>query len=139
MASFGLSGTVRVVLDPAAIARLSSSPDVVADLLRRGRNVQSRAKVLCPVNHGDLRASIVVELTTVAGKPVIRIGSRLKYALPVHEGTGIYGPTGAPITPRRAKVLRFKPAGASEFVFAPSVKGVKGRPFLREALPAAAH
>jgi hypothetical protein len=42
----------------------------------------------------------------------------------LEEGTGIYGPKGAPITPKRAKVLRFEVGGQT--VFARSVKGMPG-------------
>jgi hypothetical protein len=58
---------------------------------------------------------------------------KVHYALYVHEGTGIYGPRGAPIKPKTKKLLRFElPDGT--IVYAKSVKGMPGRPFLVEAL-----
>jgi hypothetical protein len=53
------------------------------------------------------------------------------YALYVHEGTGIFGPEGRPIEPVNAKALAF--FIGSNLVFAKSVKGQKGQPFLKEA------
>lgn len=54
------------------------------------------------------------------------------YALYVHEGTGIYGPKGKRIRPVRAKALMFMIDGQP--VFRKSVKGMKGRPFLKQAM-----
>lgn len=143
------TASVVVRIDQAAVDRLLTSPQgpAVRDLMRRARLVQNRAKVLCPVDRGDLRGSIVVELATVMGRPTALIGSRLPYAIFVHEGTGIYGARGVPITPRNAKVLAWGTRGmtsrrtraqvANGMAFARSVKGSPGRPFLVNALPAA--
>lgn len=55
-----------------------------------------------------------------------------EYSKYVHDGTQ------GPIFPTRAKVLRFRPKGATAFVFAPSVRGTRQTgnwsPFLRNAL-----
>lgn len=144
------AGRVVVRFDQRAVAALIDSPagPVAQDLLRRGRRVQNEAKRLCPVDRGDLRNSIVVELASDAGRLTVIIGSRLPYAIFVHEGTGVYGPRGVPITARSSTFLRFPVRGmtsartraqtADGFVFARSVSGMPGRPFLRNALPAAA-
>lgn len=58
----------------------------------------------------------------------IEAGTSLKYARWLQEGTGIYGPSGEPIRPKRAKFLHFW-IGDQE-VFAKSVKGMPPRPFL---------
>lgn len=124
---------------PALAALLRSERGPVAqDLLRRGLRVQNRARQLCPVNTGRLRNSITVELVIVGGIPVVRIGTNVEYARWVHDGTGVYGPLRRPIRPRRAKVLAFTPRGSSQTVFATQVRGTPGRPFLRDALEAAA-
>lgn len=77
-------------------------------------------------------------------------GSAEKYALWVHNGTGIFGPTGTPIRPKRAKFLVFVPSGKNVgarqlgdprrraksrrtgAVFARSVVGQPRTPFLVE-------
>jgi hypothetical protein len=158
---------VTVTLSHAQVRQLLSSPGgpVVADLLRRGNNVRNAALMNMrsmgignKVGHGQLAGSIVVEPVTIDGVPAVQIGSRLPYAIFVHDGTGIYGPTGQPIRPRRAKALRwpginqkagfhggtryqgrrrYKAGKTKNFIFARSVRGVPPRPFLREALPAA--
>ena len=48
-------------------------------------------------------------------------------------GTGIYGPLGRPITPKTKKVLAFVGRGG-KMVFAKSVKGVRGRYYMKGSL-----
>lgn len=108
---------------------------VAAEMLRRGRRVQNRAKQLAPVDHGRLRADIQLELLNAPQGPFARVGNSVNYAIFVHEGTGIYGRRRRPIVPRRAKVLRFTAGG--KVLFRPRVRGVRGRPYLRKALAAA--
>jgi hypothetical protein len=50
------------------------------------------------------------------------------YPRAVQEGTGIYGPSGAPITPKRGKFLVFEVNG--QLIFARSVRGSPPRKFL---------
>ncbi len=50
----------------------------------------------------------------------------------VNDGTGIYGPRHARITPKRAKFLRFKYRG--DIVFAKSVKGQPGKHFVERSV-----
>lgn len=96
------------------------------------------------VDTGALRASIAYEVTVRGDTITVRIGSGEKHALFVHEGTGIYGPKGTPIRPKRAKVLRFLSSrsassgfigpGGQGFVFVKEVKGMRPRPYLTKAL-----
>jgi len=112
--------------------------------------VLNRARVLCPVDQGQLRASLTMEVISRDGDPVVRVGTNVKHAIWVHEGTGIYGPRKTPITPKRARLLRwpvknqsgsgrrrFRGGATQQYAYAKSVKGVRPRPFLRDALPAA--
>jgi hypothetical protein len=134
-------------LDLGAIRVLITSPrrGVVQDLLRRGLLVETAAKrnlagVGGPkrIDTGRLRASITTQLVQdVGGGPVVVIGTNVKYALYVHEGTGIYGPKGRPIRPRRAKFLRFRPSRGGKYVYAKQVKGMRPNHYLTNALPAA--
>jgi hypothetical protein len=127
--------TAEVRVNDAAIQKMLRSPkgQVARGILKIGKKVERKAKRLVPVDHGILRNSINTELIIRKG-PVARIGSKVKYALYVHEGTGIYGPKGVPITPKKGKVLVFTARKSGDLVFARSVKGMKGTPYLRNAL-----
>lgn len=142
--------TVR--LDSAALRQVLTGPagPVVGDLFRRANRVLNKARTLTPVDQGQLRASLAVEMLSENGTPVARVGTNVKYALWVHEGTGIYGPRKTPITPVRKKLLawpvknqsgagrrRFRGGSTARYAFAKQVAGVKPRPFLRNALDAA--
>lgn len=142
--------TVRQELDTAAIRALLTGPDrgVTRDLLRRGLRVTTRAKRLCKADQGRLRGSIMATMvrTTSQGQEVtaVEVGTTVKYARAVHDGTGIYGPTGIPITAKHGALLVFTPRkSAGTFVkradrvrvFARSVKGQRPNPFLKNALP----
>lgn len=106
---------------------------VERELALRGQWIANEAKRRAPVDNGTLRNSITWELGRKGSKLIVRVGTNLKYARYVHDGTGIYGPRGQPIRPVRASVLRW-PAKGGGFVFAREVKGSPGRPFLRDAL-----
>lgn len=115
--------------------------------------VSNRAKILTPVDTGNLRASITMVISKKQGEVVGRVGTAVQYALYVHEGT-------------RPHIIRAKHAGALVFYW-PKVgtvtvvpknpkrkytgyikkrtvfhigkgyvnhPGTKGRPFLRTAL-----
>jgi hypothetical protein len=134
---------VEVTFNGAALRSLAvqASAD---DLRVRANRVVSRARQLVPVDRGQLRGSIAVEFTQSSEGAVARIGSNLPYAIFVHEGTGVFGPRGTPITPKNGQYLVFKPrsprpgtTSKSGFVFARSVQGMKGTPYLRDALDAA--
>lgn len=133
-------------LDLAAVRALVNSPrgGVAQDLLRRGLAVETQAKRNLGglggpkrVDTGRLRASINTQLTERSGTLVVLVGTNVKYARWVHDGTGIYGPKGARIRPRRAKRLRFRPVGGTRFVYARSVAGMRPNRFLANALRAA--
>lgn len=130
-----------VVLDGAALQRLMTSPSgpVGKELLRRGRNVETLAKRLCPVRKmsggGQLRASIMHYLAITSAGLVCYIGTPLNYARHVIEGSGIYGPQGAYIVPVNARALRW--IGPGGVVYAMRSKGTPPRDFLTPALAAA--
>lgn len=85
------------------------------DLRRRQVRVQNRARVLAPVRHGGLRASITVGPPRREGRSLVgSVGSNLDYAAPVHEGRG----------------SRFAPRSWR-------TRGPGARRFLTNALPAA--
>lgn len=125
----------EIHVNDAAIQKMLRSPkgQVARGILKIGKKVERKAKRLTPVDHGVLRNSITTELVIRRG-PVARIGTNVKYALAVHNGTGVYGPKGVPITPKHGKVLVFTSRKTGQLVFTRSVKGMKGTPYLRNAL-----
>jgi phage gpG-like protein len=136
-------------LNEAQMRQLLTSPQgpVWQELHRQGRAVQRTAQILVPTDQGQLKSSIVLEMDTQGGLPIARVGTNVKYAIWVHEGTGIYGPRKTPIRPRSARLLkwpiknqsgkgarRYKGGKTANFAFAKQVKGMRPRPFLRVAL-----
>lgn len=126
-------------LNTAGMREMMTSPQGAAFRILRQKAalVEAEAKRRCPVDTGRLRSSITTEMLVMDGQPVAKVGSNLSYSRFVHEGTGIYGPRGRPIRPVNAKFLRFRPHGSKDYVYARQVRGVRPRPFLRDALRAA--
>jgi len=134
---------VEIEIDEAAVDRLLRSPEGdVGQAVRRvvvaARNV---AVAKAPVDNGPLRGSLRTEFEY--GSRYVRgwVYSNLEYALYVHEGTGIYGPKGRPIKPKRGQYLVFEarnarrtPGGRGNLVFARQVRGQRPQRFLLEAL-----
>lgn len=127
--------TAEVRVNDAVIQKMLRSPkgQVARGILKIGKKVERKAKRLVPVDHGVLRNSINTELIIRRG-PVARIGTKTKYALYVHEGTGLYGPKHMLIRPKHGKVMVFTSRKTKGLVFAQSTKGMKGTPYLRDAL-----
>ena len=125
--------------------REASSEGIARDMMRRGLRVEAAAKKRISVSpkrvdKGRLRSSIRTVPIRAGFSRGARVGSNVKYARFVHDGTGIYGPRGTPIKPRTKKFLRFRPKGVKGkkgYVFAKSVKGMRPNPYLKDALPAA--
>ncbi len=133
-------------LDLTAVRALLTSPrgGVARDLLRRGLKVETQAKrnlggVDGPkrVDTGRLRASINTQLISRDGAPAVIVGTNVFYARFVHDGTGLYGPRGRKITPKRAKVLRWHSKKTGRYAYAKSVRGMQRNRFLKNALQAA--
>jgi len=91
--------------------------------------VQGKAKEYAPVDKSTLRKSILREFDSDTGK----VGSNLEYAKYQEFGTGIYGPKGTPIVPKRAKMLAWK-SKSGQWIFARSVSGVRPKMFLFNSL-----
>jgi hypothetical protein len=140
-------GRITQTLDTAAIQRQlhSSSGGIARDMLRRGLRVQANARRRAPARTGRLRGSIEVATVprVVSGVSTfgVVVGTNLRYAPWVINGTGVYGPSHSPIRPRQAKFLVFvdrRARGRSARVnFAKQVAGQRGNNFLKDALPAA--
>lgn len=145
-----MTGNVRHQLNLTAVEALLKGPNggVAKDMLKRGLLVESRAKLNLQrsprrVNTGQLRASIRTTFVMVGGAPAVRVGTSLKYARYVHDGTGLYGPHHKYIRPINKKVLRWKAHGPTGipgkggYVFRMKSSGMRPNPFLRNALSAA--
>lgn len=145
--------SVHHVFNEALLQQMMHSPNgaVAKDLIKRGARVESRAKrnlgggISGPkrINTGHLRSSIKSQLIVRPEGLAVRVGTGVRYARWVHDGTGIYGPYHVPILPKHGKVLvwRSKIYGAKKGKWAGkvvvrSVKGMKPNPFLHNALPA---
>jgi len=79
----------RVVIHEAEMRQLLDSPSgpVVADLMRRGRAVQNRAKQLVRVDTSNLRASITVTPLLDGDEPVVQVGTNVEYGAYLEFGT----------------------------------------------------
>lgn len=106
---------------------------VKAALTNSTGRIQAEARALAPHKTGALQRSI---LTTV-DYPEGKVDVNEKYGIFFEEGTGVYGKTGNPITPKRAKVLAW--GGGGSMVFARSSKGIKPRPFFKPGIEAASN
>lgn len=129
--------SVRIEVHNTFMQRLLRSPagPVVKNMLSRGRRVRDAARRNVNSRTGALASSIEVSITTSGGVTGAQIGTNLFYAKYVHDGTGIYGPSGQPIRPRSKKALEFQ--GSNGTVFSRYSVGQRGTKFLERALRAA--
>ena len=120
---------VRVDLNRAALNRIAatSAGRLVLDTTRK---VLNRAKILTPVDTGTLRNSQTMEVRFVGRSVVGRVSTRIKYALPVHEGVN----HPVIIVPKRKKALRFVIDGRVYFARRVVLPPRRGRPWMRRAL-----
>jgi len=127
----------------------SSKGPVAKNLVKRAVRVESAAKRRISsnpkrVDTGRLRSSITWEIRIYGNMPIARIGTNVKYAKFVHDGTGIFGPYSTVIRPKHAKAMKWKSKqyGAKKgkykgYAFAKYTIGMKPNPFLTDALKAA--
>jgi hypothetical protein len=89
-----------------------------------------------PTGTGAMLASIGKDIRVAPGRSVTGIvDSTDEAALWVQQGTGVYGPTGQRITPRRSRALRWPDRrGGAGFVFRDSVAGQTANPFMWRGL-----
>lgn len=110
----------------------NADPLTKAALTNSANKVQSEARIRAPHRTGTLQRSILVDRPIAL--PTATVAVNEKYGVYIEEGTGIYGPKGTRIKPKRAKVLAFKSGG--KMVFARSVKGMRKRPFFKPGFDA---
>jgi len=123
---------------PVKSVRVDLYNDVIKDVLHdlAGRDVMrvtlkvlNRAKVMTPVDTGNLRSSHQFKLTSSANKVQGEVFTKVKYALPVHEGR-----RALVIRPNRKQALAFTWHGqpmVRTWVHQPARRG---KPWLRDAL-----
>ncbi len=126
---------VTAKVDQGAVAGFLR--DDVARAMQRGAGrcrdyAKANITVAGRVDTGQMRNATIAETAVVDGTQITaRVVVEADHAIYQHEGTANDGQ--GTIVPRRAKVLRFKPRGGT-FVFRPEVSGVKGVPFLTDAM-----
>lgn len=87
------------------------------------------------VKTGNLANSGVVNLRGEGFNRQAEITFRAGYSLFVHNGTGLFGPKKDFIRPKTKSMLSWIGADGKR-IFAKKVKGMKGRPFLADAMEA---
>lgn len=103
----------------------------MSELRVTGPRVLNRAKILCPVDTGRLRASLKGKLgRTWTLRPQYTIESNVEYAVYVNDGTRPHR-----ITPKRAGgVLRFTVGNRVVYARYVNHPGTAAKPFLDRAL-----
>lgn len=102
----------------------------LSELERTGQRVVNRAKILCPVDTGRLRASIRGQARrTWTLRPMFTVGTNVDYAEMVHDGTRPHV-----IRPTRKQALKFTIGGQVVFAKVVHHPGTRARPFLDRAL-----
>lgn len=99
------------------------------DVVRVGMRVFNRARVLTPVDTGNLRASHQIKIRQTETKITAEVSSRVKYALAVHEGR-----RPLVIYPRKKQALAFVWHGRPMVRKWVSQPARKGKPWMRDAL-----
>lgn len=100
-----------------------------------GARVRRRAQNNSPVDTGDLRRSITVGKVRFRSlNASVKVSTNTGYGLYPEEGTGIYGPLGQVIRPRRKPFLVFQPRGLGHVIRVRSVRGQPGQHYMRDAL-----
>jgi hypothetical protein len=74
-----------------------------------------------------MRNSFTIKKADGWPNPSFSVGSDLHYTVYQEEGIG-------PVTPKRAKFLRFKPKGSRTFVFTKRTRGFPGAHFFKRAV-----
>lgn len=130
--------SVKITLHRVPIFELLYAPsgDVHNLVERTTTAVQFMVLREVPTATGAMLASIGKDIRVAPGRSVTGVvDSTDEAALWVQQGTGVFGPTGSPITPRRSRVLRWpdRRAGAG-FVYRDSVAGQNANPFMWRGL-----
>lgn len=119
----------RIRVDQAQMRRVIRGASRT-ELENTGRRVVNRAKILCPVDTGRLRASIRGRASrTWTLRPQFTVSTNVDYAPMVHDGTRPHT-----IRPRTKQALKFTVGGQVVFAKVVHHPGTRARPFLDRAL-----
>ena len=127
----------RIDINQTEANRLLNSPqgEVSQLVVSTGRQVLRSVKAETPVQDGHMR---VLNSMVLRVRPYRHVMARIvntdEAAMWVQTGTGIYGPRGRPITPKRARLLRFYGKRDGALLHLPSVKGQPANPFMLRGL-----
>ena len=78
----------RVVLNPAGVRALLHDPGVRADLTKRGERVLAAAQSSAPVESGDYRASLHLEVDDHPSRVAVHVGVSVPYGMEVEADHG---------------------------------------------------
>lgn len=120
--------SVRVDLYESVIKGILKD-DVGRDVTRVTLKVLNRARVLTPVDTGNLRASHQFKIENVGRGIAGQVFTKVKYALPVHEGR-----RALTIYPKNKQALAFHWHGQPMVRKWVSQPARRGKPWLRDAL-----
>lgn len=119
----------RIRVDQAQLRRVIRGASL-RELENTGRRVVNRAKILCPVDTGRLRASIKGQASrTWTLRPQYTVSTNVDYASMVQDGTRPHI-----IRPRTRQALKFTVGGQVVFARVVHHPGTRARPFLDRAL-----
>jgi hypothetical protein len=79
---------VRSQVSEDRLRQLLNGPDglVTRFILRKTEQIANRARLYCPVDTGNLRASIQTAVRSDGPRVTGLVGTAVEYAVPVHEG-----------------------------------------------------
>lgn len=125
MSMFG--SNVRVIWNEPGLDHLLNQPsgDVGRHLYEIGLKVQAGAKLLVRRRTGRLSRSIYVNRGRDARSQYVMVGSNLRYAYDVHEGTRPHV-----IAPHNGRILRFRQGGRVVYARLVHHPGSRGRKYL---------
>lgn len=109
--------------------RQSKDQPIGRDLYRRGLRLQQLARVSVPHKTGRLAASIVVKYSRGLRNPNVTIGSSLRHAYWVHEGTRPHT-----IKANRDKLMRFVVKGRVVYIHDVHHPGTRATHYLSKHL-----
>jgi hypothetical protein len=120
--------SVKVELFQPVIRQLLFD-DLGREVAKVTLKVHNRARVLCPVDEGNLRASHQFKIKSGANKITGEVFTKVKYALAVHEGR-----RAIVIRPKTKQALAFRWHGVPMVRKWVSQPARHGKPWLRDAL-----
>lgn len=122
-----------VKLNPVALRTLLRGPEgpVVKNLMLKSQRIVAAAKVRCPVDTSRLRSSIRYTMMEDSSGVYALVGTDVKYALYVHEGTRPHFPPPAALSRWAA---RHGFPGPYPVCIGIAAHGTRGTPFLTDAL-----